>query len=118
MLASAFLNILPVASQQHKLDCNNPRSMEGVQQQTCARLAYEKADARLNSVWKRVVSRLSGDAKESLIGRQLAWIEKRDSICDDETRVNRGGIGYQIFLNNCLRRVTMERTEVLRGYLR
>ncbi len=118
MFASAFLNILPVASQQYKLDCNKPRSLAGVQQQTCARLAYEKADAELNLVWRRVVLGLSGDAKENLIDRQLVWIEKRDSICDDETRVNRGGSGYRIFLNNCLRRVTMERIEVLRGYLR
>jgi uncharacterized protein YecT (DUF1311 family)/pimeloyl-ACP methyl ester carboxylesterase len=117
MIASAFLNILPAASQQYKLDCNNPRSLAGVQQQTCARLAYEKADVELNLVWKRVVSGLSGNAKESLIDRQLAWIEKRNSICDDETRVSRGRSGYRVFLNNCLRRVTIERTEVLRGYL-
>ncbi len=118
MIACAFVNILPAASQQYNLDCNNPRSLAGVQQQTCARLAYEKADAELNLVWKRVISGLTGDAKESLIDRQLAWIEKRDSICDDETRVSRGRSGYRMFLNDCLRRLTIERTEVLRGYLR
>ncbi len=118
IFAFSFVSILPVSAQQYQLSCDDRRSLSGVQMQTCARLAYEKADGELNLVWKQVISQLSGDAKERLIDRQLAWIEKRDSVCDDETRVNRGGSGYRIFLNDCLRRVTIERTEFLRDYLR
>jgi len=116
IFACSFVNILPVLAQQYRLNCNNFRSE--VQQQTCARLAYEKADGELNLVWKQVISKLSGETKKRLINRQLVWIEKRDSICDEETRVNRRGSGYRIFLNDCLRRETIEQTNFLRDYLR
>ena len=107
--------VLPVSAQDRT---NCARGNSGVEQQRCARLAYEKADRELNSVWKEVISELSGNEKERLIDRQLVWIENRDITCDKETEGNRRGSGYRVFLNNCLRRVTTERTEFLRGYLR
>lgn len=115
ILTCSLGTVLPALSQDDT-SCLN-LSIQ-VQIQRCARLAYEKADRELNSVWKEVISQLSIDEKERLIDRQLAWIEYRDSTCDDETQVSRGASGYRIFLNNCLRRLTIERTEFLRGYLR
>ena len=107
--------VSPLSAQD---DTSCVKSMYQVQRQRCARLAYEKSDRELNSVWKKVISQLSGNEKERLIDRQLAWIDERDATCDRETQDNRRGSGYRIFLNDCLRRVTIERTEVLRGYLR
>ena len=115
MLTCALGAVLPVSAQDRT---NCARGNSGVEQQRCARLAYEKADRELNSVWKEVISQFSGNEKERLIDRQLAWIDERDATCDRETQDNRRGSGYRIFLNDCLRRVTIERTEVLRGYLR
>jgi len=115
LLITGFGNILP-SSAQNQPNCTNPNTT--IEYNRCARLAYETADRELNSVWQQVISQLSGNQKERLIDRQLAWIEERDSTCDRETADNRGGTGYRGFLSNCLRRVTMERTEFLRGYLR
>ena len=107
--------VLPVSAQE-QTNCLRPDS--GIAERRCARLAYEKADRELNAVWKEVISELSDNEKERLIDRQLAWIENRDITCDKETEDNRRGSGYRVFLNNCLKRVTTERTEFLRGYLR
>ncbi len=115
MLTCSLGTVLPVSAQE-LINCLRPDS--GIAERRCARLAYEQADRELNAVWKEVISGLTGNEKERLIDRQLAWIEYRDSTCDKETQVNRRGSGYRVFLNNCLRRITIERTEVLRGYLR
>ena len=115
MLTCYLGSILPVSAQE-QTNCLRPDS--GVAERRCARLAYEKSDRQLNAVWKEVILELSGNEKERLIDRQLAWIENRDITCDKETEGNRRGSGYRVFLNNCLRRVTTERTEFLRGYLR
>ncbi|WP_103667618.1 lysozyme inhibitor LprI family protein [Pseudanabaena sp. BC1403] len=53
-----------------------------------------------------------------MIAQQLEWIEERDATCKRETKQNRGGNGYSAFLNNCLMRITIERTKLLREYLR
>ncbi|BBC25565.1 lysozyme inhibitor LprI family protein [Pseudanabaena sp. ABRG5-3] len=115
-MLTCFLGAVLPLSAQERTNC--ARANSGVEQQRCARLAYEKADRELNSVWKDVISQLSGNEKERLIDRQLAWINERDATCDRETQDNRRGSGYRIFLNSCLRRVTIERTEFLREYLR
>ena len=115
-MLTCFSGAVSPLSAQDNTSCVKP--MYQVQMQRCARLAYEKADRELNSVWKEVISQLSGNERERLIDRQLAWIDERDATCDRETQDNRRGSGYRIFLNDCLRRVTIERTEVLRGYLR
>ena len=115
MLTCYLGAVLPLSAQE-QINCVRPNN--GIEQKRCARLAYEKADRELNAVWKEVISELSGNEKERLIDRQLAWIENRDITCDKETEGSRRGSGYRVFLNNCLRRVTTERTEFLRGYLR
>ena len=111
----------PVSPLSAQDDTSCVKLMTQSQMQRCSRLAYEKSDRELNAVWKKVISQLSGNEKERLIDRQLAWIDERDAICDREmqdSRYSRQGSGYRTFLNSCLTRVTIERTEVLRGYLR
>jgi uncharacterized protein YecT (DUF1311 family) len=103
---------------QIQSDCIKRPFTNEIERKRCARLAYESSDRELNSVWKQVISQLSGNQKERLIDRQLLWIKERDAICDRETQIKEQGSGYRVFLNTCLRRVTIERTEVLKGYLR
>ena len=112
---SIFGSVLPSSSQTQP---NCGRASTTIESNRCERLAYESADRELNSVWRRVISQLNGNEKEDLIDRQLAWIEERDTTCDRETAISIRGSGYRGFLSACLRRVTMERTEILREYLR
>jgi len=110
--------VSPLSAQD---DTSCVKMMTQSQMQRCSRLAYEKSDRELNAVWKKVISQLSGNKKERLIDRQLAWIDERDAICDREmqnSRYGRNGSGYQTILNSCLSRVTTERTKFLREYLR
>ncbi len=115
----SFVNILPVSA-QYRLNCESASVTSQAGYGTCVGLEYKRADKELNAVWKQVISQMSGDEKERLIDQQLAWIDERDATCDKETRSIRenGGNGYHIFLNLCLRRLTIDRTEILRGYLR
>ena len=118
MLTCFWGAVSPLSAQD---DTSCVKMITQSQMQRCSRLAYEKSDRELNAVWKKVISQLSGNQKERLIDRQLAWIDERDAICDKEmqnSRYGRDGSAYRTVLNLCLSRVTTERTDVLRGYLR
>jgi uncharacterized protein YecT (DUF1311 family) len=108
---SFYVNLPAIA--QSKVDrCANPRSTtEG---QGCANRAAEAADDKLNKVYKQIYSKLSRVEKKQLIKAQSNWIKFRDSNCTSEVEINRGGTGYSIFLNECLKRVTEARTKELR----
>ena len=94
--------------------CNGSSNIEILR---CLRLRYEEADRELNRVYRQVSATLQPQEKQVLTDAQLVWIEFRDKSCNFETYRNRGGSGYQGFLNGCLERVTRARTAELRAYL-
>ena len=81
----------------------------------CSGAAYEAADNELNRVYKQVISGLSSNAKKQLTQEELDWIKYRDRKCDAE--IPKRGTGYGIFLNQCLEKVTRQRTKELRSRL-
>lgn len=98
-----------------QLNCDNPGS--NVEYKECARRAYEQADRRLNQVYQQLRSKLSSAERKQLTDAQLAWIQFRDKNCSFEVYRSRGGTGYGGFLNECLERMTKERTTDLERYL-
>ena len=78
---------------------------------------YEAADKRLNEVYKQLIANLSKEEKALLSESQLGWIKVRDNTCEFEVYRNRGGSGFQGFLNECLERATKQRTAELEKYL-
>ncbi|NJL67531.1 MAG: DUF1311 domain-containing protein [Microcoleus sp. SM1_3_4] len=98
-----------------QINCDRPQG--DVQVRACIRLRYEASDKRLNEVYKKLVVALSGEEKALLVDAQLGWIKLRDKTCEFEVYRNRGGTGYQGFLNECLDRMTQQRTAELEKYL-
>ncbi|NJK74624.1 MAG: DUF1311 domain-containing protein [Richelia sp. CSU_2_1] len=124
LLSIALMLILATASVFAKSDrsviaqqinCDRPQG--DVQVRACIRLRYEASDKRLNEVYKKLVVALSGEEKALLVDAQLGWIKLRDKTCEFEVYRNRGGTGYQGFLNECLDRMTQQRTAELEKYL-
>lgn len=98
-----------------QLNCDRPQG--DVEVRACIRLRYELADKRLNEVYKQLIANLSKEEKALLSESQLGWIKVRDNTCEFEVYRNRGGSGFQGFLNECLERATKQRTAELEKYL-
>ncbi|MEG3921430.1 lysozyme inhibitor LprI family protein [Microcoleus sp. T3_A4] len=103
----------PIAQQ---INCDRPQG--DAQVRTCIRLRYEASDQRLNEVYKQLISQLSGEERSLLSEAQLGWIKLRDNTCEFEVYKSRGGTGYRGFLNECLDRMTKQRTAELENYLK
>ena len=101
---------------QRQPDCNNLQN--SIEILKCIRLRYEAADKRLNQVYQQLVPKLSRKQRSVLYQEQIKWIKSRDKSCESEVYDNRGGTGYQGFLNECLERKTKQRTAELENYLR
>ena len=98
-----------------QLNCDRPQG--DVEVRACIRFRYELADKRLNEVYKQLIAKLSKEEKALLSESQLGWIKVRDNTCEFEVYRNRGGSGFQGFLNECLERATKQRTAELEKYL-
>lgn len=61
---------------------------------------------------------MSREERSILAEAQLGWIQLRDKTCEFEVYQNRGGTGYEGFLNECLDRMTKARTAELEQYLK
>ena len=110
---SAQSPIFPIAQQ---INCERPQG--DVQVRACIRLNYEASDKRLNEVYKQLISQLSVEERALISEAQLGWIQLRDKTCEFEVYKSRGGTGYRGFLNECLERMTKQRTAELEKYLK
>lgn len=73
-----------------------------LQDAATASLSYAAADQRLNQVYQDFKDSLAASGKSSLTTAQLAWLDYRDANC-----------AYEANTQNCLARVTLERTNQL-----
>ncbi|MEZ2224727.1 lysozyme inhibitor LprI family protein [Microcoleus sp.] len=101
---------------QRQPNCNNTRS--DIEIKECIRLRYEAAARRLNDVYKQLLSKLSREERSLLAEEQQRWIQLQDKNCEFEVYESRGASGYRGFLNQCLERMTKQRTAELESYLR
>ena len=99
-----------------QINCDRPQG--DAQVRTCIRLRYEASDKRMNEVYKQLISSLSDEEQSIITEAQLGWIQLRDKTCEFEVYKSRGGSGYRGFLNECLARVTQQRTAELEQYLK
>lgn len=108
------IEVTPDLIAQQQSNCTGSNNIEI---QRCLRLNYEAADKRLNEVYKQVTSKLSSEERSLLSEAQQGWIKLRDKNCEFEVYRSRGGTGYRGFLNECLERMTKQRTGELEKYL-
>jgi uncharacterized protein YecT (DUF1311 family) len=116
--ASFFVHLLPMTAQSQP-DCQLEMDRgHSIEYKRCVYLEYQRADNVLNSVWKQVVSQLSKNEKERLIDEQIAWIKESDDICKKENPDWTKSTWVRAALQRCVARVTIQRTRILRGYLK
>ena len=101
----------PIAQQ---INCDRPQG--DVEVRACIRFRYETSDKRLNQVYNQLLAKLKGEERSLLVEAQLGWIKLRDNNCEFETYRSRGGTGHSGFLNECLDRMTKQRTAELEKY--
>ena len=114
LLGLAMLFVVAVVSnaQTQKTDpCKGDTTYEMRQ---CAARRYKQADDELNRVYRNLISKLDNEGHQtSLKTAQQAWLKYRDSHCEFESYLNRGGTIYPVVLTECMTSVTAARTKEL-----
>ncbi|MGJ5676565.1 MAG: lysozyme inhibitor LprI family protein [Nostochopsis sp.] len=122
--AIAFLSVLVIPSlatpstaiaQKPVINCS--KAIATPELKYCSQQSYAAANKKLNQTYQKVLLNIKKEPKQLLIKGQQAWIVFRDNICDFEVYESRDGTGYEIFRNQCLERLTKQRTQDLENYL-
>jgi uncharacterized protein YecT (DUF1311 family) len=81
----------------------------------CAARNFKKADDELNKVYRELMSKLADEGhKASLKTAQQTWLRYRDSNCDFEAYLNRGGTIYSVVVSDCMSTMTVSRTKEMK----
>ncbi|MCU0547602.1 MAG: lysozyme inhibitor LprI family protein [Oscillatoriaceae cyanobacterium Prado104] len=108
-------NSLPKSSIAQQPNCKNPQTQP--EMNACSRLDYQQADKKLQQVYDRLRSKLTGTSRQQLISGQTAWIVFRDSNCEFQKSLFEGGSIAPTMFNGCLSDITQQRTSELEMYL-
>jgi uncharacterized protein YecT (DUF1311 family) len=113
---------------QHACDDANSQS----KMNQCAGEQYQKADARLNSIYRKALETMQKDlsdaqdhkspdlikysqlAIEKLKAAERAWIQYRDLHCDAAGQQYEGGSMRSMVVSDCLRQTTDHRVEEIK----
>ncbi|MCA1616454.1 MAG: lysozyme inhibitor LprI family protein [Acidobacteria bacterium] len=88
-----------------------PDAMTQPDMNRCTALEFQKADAALNKIYRRLMKDAGAAEKAKLRAAQLAWIKFRDAHCEYESFGNKGGSIYPMVYSFCLADVTGKRAE-------
>jgi uncharacterized protein YecT (DUF1311 family) len=92
-----------------QIDCKSDDT-SNAEYQVCLHKSYQVANRQLNQVYNKLIGKVSSNERKELIEAQKTWIKFRDSNCSFQVYGSRGGTGYSGFLNQCLERMTRQRT--------
>ena len=114
VLCLSIVSADPKQNQKTQDPCANAKTTP--EMRDCAGKEYKQADAELNQVYKQLMSKLEDPGHQAALkSAQQAWIKYRDTNCEYESYLNRGGTMYSVVNTGCLTRMTKERTTELRG---
>lgn len=85
---------------------------------SCAAAAYQREDARLNSLYKQVVALSDKPDFARLKQSQLAWLKFRHLHCDYEEKGYEGGSMAPLVKFSCLGNLTRQRNETLQALIK
>ena len=72
--------------------CNSARSQSQPELNDASWAAYQRADARLNATYKKLLAKLDDEGRKKLIAAERAWLAYRDAQADfDADAAARGG---------------------------
>ncbi len=100
-----------------RADCDSANTQMEIN--TCLDRERERADNRLNETYANAIAAMRGldaalpvgdrGAEDALRAAQRAWIAFRDSACEAESFLMRGGSGESMVILSCLGRLTEAR---------
>ena len=114
-LVLSYVAINSYSFAQQTNNCSANASMAELSD--CAQADYKQADARLNSVYKKLRNKLDDTGKKLLRDAQRAWIKYRDAECAWAIDSARGGSMVRILHPQCLETQTAIRADELELYL-
>ena len=116
LCASVWLAFGSCCSAQHMNAKDGPcqEAGSGAETTACFYHAYEKSDAELNQLYRRVLTVVDGDNLVNLQVAQRLWIRFRDANCSAEYDLYTGGSAAPTVKYACLEAVTRHRTEELK----
>jgi uncharacterized protein YecT (DUF1311 family) len=79
----------------------------------CSGEMVARAESRLNEVWDRLMAKVSGRTKDTLIVEQGSWIEFKERACNFYASGDWGREGTVYHAPHCKARVIEERTKLL-----
>jgi len=104
----------PYLAQQ--LNCENPQVQS--EMNICAGLSYERADKKLNQLYRQLLPKLSPARRQKLITAQQAWVKFRDTSCEFERSAYEGGSIAPTIQAGCWEKLTLQRTQEIQAYLK
>jgi uncharacterized protein YecT (DUF1311 family) len=124
IVGALLLSALP-AVELKNVDC--AKAVITAEISYCADQDFQRADAELNTQWKKTLARMkerdafidrSRDhrptASQALLDAQQKWLKFRDAHCLTERFLVRGGSAEPSMEATCLAKLTRERTAELR----
>jgi uncharacterized protein YecT (DUF1311 family) len=115
IIALMLLCIIKAHSQQASsriIDCNSVTTQ--IEMNECAKKDFDKADKELNEIYKKTMSLLTPESRQSLISAQKKWIEYRDTSCKVYEKLYQGGSMMNMITLNSKTRLTNERIKELK----
>jgi uncharacterized protein YecT (DUF1311 family) len=84
ILAAVLITLQASAQHMNEKDSPCAAISQTAELTNCLSEARDKADAKLNSLYKEIRKRLEGDNAGDLIKTQRLWIQYRDANCSAE----------------------------------
>lgn len=116
-LLSAALLLTAIAASGYQSQTTDPckDGQTTFEMKQCAAKKYKQADEELNRVYRQLMAKLEDEGhKTSLKTAQQAWLKYRDTNCDFESYLNRGGTIYPLVVSDCMTVMTASRTNELK----
>ncbi len=116
VLLSAFCPLLSSRGfAQHMNDKQSPcrGTVATADMARCFSKAKDSSDARLNSVYQRILKRLDPEDAERLKKTERLWMQYRDENCSAERELYRGGSAAPVVYLACLEAMTRARAAEL-----
>jgi uncharacterized protein YecT (DUF1311 family) len=96
------------------LDCKDPNGRGRNEDLLCANSDRQSVDKKLNQTYQRILSRVAGERKASLIEAQRAWVRFKLADCQDDAGYEATAANWRdVFVVKCEAELTKQRLQTL-----
>lgn len=114
-IAALLIAAAPVPEAAAKTDCEN--AISSMDMDYCAGLVFNASDAKLNALYKTMMSKYDAPNQTVLKAAQRDWVKFRDSECIYESNLTAGGTINSMMVTECKTNKTNARIKDLNAQL-